>query len=279
MNRYIKLVHYEWMRLRYLYLSLLLMTLLSQFGGLVWFAWRYMNRVHEYMDRENMTAADYVRQYSTISFYEYTASSVWFMAPIALCVAVLLIYVLFIWYRDWFGKNMFIYRLLMIPVARMNLFFSKLSVILLSVFGLVAFQLLILPLENAVFQALVSDEFIQAIPTNDIIRHHPLLQVVIPLHMSEFAVYYGIGTMAVIVIFTAILLERSYRMKGLVAGLVYAIAAGLLFLFPILLWENGRQTHYLYPTEFLWLELIMGIVITGISLWISMYLIRNKVTV
>ena len=47
------------------------------------------------------------------------------MGPIALCVVVLIIYVFFIWYRDWLGKNTFIYRLLMLPTARIQCLFSK----------------------------------------------------------------------------------------------------------------------------------------------------------
>ena len=38
---------------------------------------------------------------------------------------VLIIYVFFIWYRDWFGKNTFIYRLFMLPTARINVYLQR----------------------------------------------------------------------------------------------------------------------------------------------------------
>ena len=42
-----------------------------------------------------------------------------------LCGVILIIYVFFIWYRDWLGKNTFIYRLLMLPTARIQCLFGK----------------------------------------------------------------------------------------------------------------------------------------------------------
>ena len=36
-----------------------------------------------------------------------------------------MIYVFFIWYRDWLGKYTFAYRLLMLPTTRINIYFAK----------------------------------------------------------------------------------------------------------------------------------------------------------
>ena len=49
----------------------------------------------------------------------------WFLGPIALCIAALIIYVFFIWYRDWLGKNTFAYRLLMLPTDSNEYLFSE----------------------------------------------------------------------------------------------------------------------------------------------------------
>src|SRR5690625_6144925 len=63
--------------------------------------------------------------------------SMWFMGPIALSVAAFIFYIFLIWYRDWFGKNTFIYRLLMLPTARLNVFLAKAISIMMMVIGLV----------------------------------------------------------------------------------------------------------------------------------------------
>ena len=85
--------------------------------------------------------------HGTMSFLNIS-KSVWFMGPIIVCGVTLIIYVFFIWYRDWLGKNTFSYRLLMLPTARINVYLAKATTILLYVLGLVALQLLLLPIEG-----------------------------------------------------------------------------------------------------------------------------------
>ena len=93
------------------------------------------------------------------------------MGPIALCVAVLIIYVFFIWYRDWFGKNTFIYRLLMLPTASIQYLFSKgdndFTIYFRSCWPL---QLLLFPVESQVLQWMVPNEFRTDITINEITK-------------------------------------------------------------------------------------------------------------
>src|SRR5699024_2551778 len=70
--------------------------------------------------------------------------SIGFVAPIGIGVAALLFYMFFIWYRDWFARNAFIYRLLTLPTSRMNVYFAKLTTIILTVIGLVAYQIAVI---------------------------------------------------------------------------------------------------------------------------------------
>lgn len=278
MNRYVKLVHYELFRFRKIYVSLLLVTMLSQFAGLFLFARKIMADANDRMIRESLSAAEYATKYGITAFSRFSGGSIWFMAPIALCATALLLYVFLIWYRDWLGKNMFIYRLLMIPTSRDNIYLAKISVILLWVFGLVAFQMLILPLENAAFNALIPSDYRETAAVVDIIKSHPLLKILIPRTFTEFVLYYLAGLTGVVVVFTAILIERSYRMKGVVGGILYCILAGIVFLLPVFIsesWFNG----YLYPAELFTIEVVVGLLIGCASLWFSFFLLSKKVTV
>src|SRR5690625_1417433 len=90
-----------------------------------------------------MTELEFIEMYTTFSMMD-VAHSLWIMVTIAIGVAAILFYIFFIWYRDWFARNTFIYRLRMLPTSRMNIFFTKVATIMLTVFGLVAFQLLLL---------------------------------------------------------------------------------------------------------------------------------------
>ena len=40
----------------------------------------------------------------------------------------------------------------------------------------------------------------------------------------EFVIYYGVGMTAVFVVFKAILFERSFRLKGIIYGILYCAA-------------------------------------------------------
>ena len=128
-------------------------------------------------------------------------NSMWFLGPIALCIAALIIYVFFIWYRDWLGKNTFAYRLLMLPTARMNIYLAKATTILLFVLGLVALQLLLFPIEGQVSNGWFQTEFRTDLSVYEITKLN-YLNLFFPRTFIEFVLYYGAGMMAVFIVFT-----------------------------------------------------------------------------
>jgi hypothetical protein len=279
MIQYLKLVHFELTRFRWIYLSLFVVTLLSQFAGLYFHAQNTIGRIHERMVAETLTEAEYIMRFGQqVGFSNFTLNNIWFMGPIALCITALLLYVFLIWYRDWLGKNMFIYRLLMLPTSRSNIFLAKLSAIVLMVWGLIAFQMLLLPLLNRLYNSIVPSVYRYSLPLFDVIITHPILQILMPRTFIEFVLYYGAGIMGVIVIFTVILLERSYRWKGLLAGIAYGAVACITLLLPWVISEEWFS-NYLYPIELLAIGLIVGLFIIGISLRLSFFLLNKKVNV
>src|SRR5699024_8235314 len=128
MKNYLKLVNFELNRFIKLYAILIAITIISQISGVIVISRQYLNHAHETIFEESMSQADYLLQYGTMSFQRIT-QSIWVMGPIALCIVALLFYVFLIWYRDWFGKNTFIYRLLMLPTARLNVYLAKATTI------------------------------------------------------------------------------------------------------------------------------------------------------
>lgn len=278
MISYLKLVHFELTRFRWIYLSLIVVTLLSQFGGLYFYAKNIMKSIQERTVAETLTEAEFIMKYGEVGFSSFTVNSIWFMGPIALCITALLLYVFLIWYRDWLGKNMFIYRLLMLPTSRSNIFLAKASIILMMVWGLVALQMVLLPLLNRLFNSIVPSVYRYSLPIWDVIITHPVLQILIPSSFIEFMLFYFVGIMGVVVIFTVILLERSYRWKGLFAGIVYGAVACAALLLPWIISEDVFS-NYLYPMELLAVELIVGLLIMGISLRLSFFLLNKKVNV
>ncbi|MBW7453367.1 hypothetical protein ACFOLF_06470 [Paenibacillus sepulcri] len=282
MNRYLKLVHMELGRFRNIYLSLFALILLVQMGGVWMKAQDLIQRAGKWHNGGLEAYLEYTAQAGKANFADVMSNSLFFMAPVFLSASVLLLYIFMIWYRDWLFKQPFIYRLLMLPTQRYHLYFSKLSAILIMFLGLVAFQLLLLPLEIGLFQSLVPAELRETISTGDFIRSQFMLQILLPSSFMSFVIYYGAGLLAVSVIFTAVLIERSYRLKGLAAGILYVALSVFIvtcpILIPFLMW-NTIIENYLYPMEIFILELILGLIVGVISIWTGLFLIKRKVAV
>lgn len=277
MKNYLKLVNFEFNRIAKLFAILLGITLVVQIAGVIVQAKKYLGianeRIYEYM----IPQAQFLEETGPISFLQ-VARSIWFMGPIALCAAGIGFYIFLIWYRDWVGKNTFIYRLLMLPTTRLNVFFAKITSILLMTIGLVAFQVILFPIENMVLKWMVPEEFRTDMGVREIISEFPELNIIIPNSIIEFILIYGMGVTLVSILFTAILLERSFKWKGILAGITYCTIAILVFISPLLL-QGFVLNDFFYPVELFFLEVAMGIIVLAVSIWMSGFLLKKKVTV
>ncbi|SES99559.1 hypothetical protein SAMN05216389_104100 [Oceanobacillus limi] len=277
MNRYIKLVNFEFNRFLKIYLVLIGITIASQILGAIIRSNQYLNDMNDLLYEQLMTREAALEQLGKISFYHIT-QTVWFMGPIAICIVTLLIYMFFIWYRDWFGKNTFIYRLLMLPTARINVYFAKATTILLMVFGLVAIQLLMLPVGRRVLQWMIPVDFRVDQTIREILTSFDYLMILFPSTFYEFVIHYAIGFAVVLVVFTAILFERSFRWKGIVFGLIFGAFAVTIFIFPVIV-QAFILPEFFYPIELFALECIAGLVVVSLSIWTSNYLLKKKIRV
>ncbi|MFU2016482.1 hypothetical protein ACM6Q7_15735 [Peribacillus butanolivorans] len=277
MMRYLKLVNFEINRFSKIYLSLLLITLLSQFAGVIIVTKSLLNDARKIMSEEKLSESAYITNYGGIDF-SHIANTLWFQGPIALSAVALIFYIFLIWYRDWFGKNTFIYRLLMLPTSRLSIYLSKATAIFLMVLGLIAFQLFILPMENALFNSYVPESLLNMeMSTYYITKLNSVLNLVIPSTFTQFLLSYGIGLMVMSILFTAIMFERSFRIKGIILGLVYCGIAAALFLTPVFVMAS--DVFYFYPGELVGTLIALGIIVTGLSIWLGSWLLKNRVTV
>jgi cellulose synthase/poly-beta-1,6-N-acetylglucosamine synthase-like glycosyltransferase len=277
MKKYLKLVNFEINRIAKLFAVLLGITLVTQIVGVIVVSKDYLNMANEKIYDELMTKAQFLENFGQMSFLQIVRSA-WFVGPIALCIAGVAFYIFLIWYRDWVGKNTFIYRLLMLPTTRLNIFFAKITTIMIMTFGLVAFQLILLPIEMLVMKAMVPNEFRADMSVIEIVTSIPELSIIIPGSILELILFYGAGLLGVSILFTGILMERSFRWKGIFAGLIYSALAVVILISPLLLQEfvlNG----YFYPSELLVLEIVMGLMVLAASIWMSGFLLRKKITV
>lgn len=276
MIRFLKLTNFELSRFYKIYLSLIGITIVMQVLAVVVSARSYMNDVKEQIASGSTT--EQILNLSGLFSFNTISRGILFTAPVALCVVSLLIYVFFIWYRDWFGKNTFAYRLLMLPTARIKVYFAKATAIFLMVLGLVSLQLVLLLIEREIMVQMVPATFRLDQNLNEIIFGFDYMRIIFPVSFMDFLIHYGIGFMAVLVVFTAILFERSFRWKGILLGIAYIAAAVFVFISPLLL-QVLLMEEFFYPLELFILTVITGFVVTAGTIWMSHYLLNKKIRV
>ncbi|WP_075618007.1 hypothetical protein [Paenisporosarcina indica] len=277
MKSYLKLVNFEFNRFAKIFAVLLGITLVVQIAGVIVLSKMYLNMANEKIYEELMPKAEFLSNFGQMSFLSITRS-VWFLGPIALCIAGVGFYIFLIWYRDWFGKNTFIYRLLMLPTTRLNVFYAKITNILLATFGFVGFQLILIPIESTVFRWMLPKEFRVDMNVKEIVSSMPELNILFPNSFLECILYYGAGFMVVSILFTAILFERSFRWKGIFVGILFSLVAVAVFMSPLLLQEFVLNDFF-YPLELFVLEIVMGVIVLAGSIGTSGFLLKNKITV
>lgn len=280
MNRYLKLVHMEIHRFRYLLAALLVLVATVQWGSVAWSA-RSMVAM---LDKSEKTgyAITYTNELldHKISYAEaiYNAQQFYILSVLAV-VGVLSAYLFFIWYRDWLGRNTFVYRLLMLPAARSSFYLAKLTAFLVFVFAALAFQSLSLAVGRMIYEVVVPSGRQTASYFIDVIDATLVLQYVMPERLGDFALHYGLGIVAVLIIFTGILIERSYRWTGIAYAVGYVLACAAAIVIPINAMGMYRSSAYLYTAEIVGIELAIVIMVAAVSVWLGFRLIRRKVTV
>lgn len=276
MKNYLKLVNFEVNRFFKIYVVLVILTAASQCIGSIVVARRYMKDATLHMNQNMMSMNEFATRYGKMSFVQVVQSD-WFVLPIMFCIAALMIYVFFIWYRDWIGKNTFAYRLLTLPIERITIYFAKLKAMMLFVLGLLAIQIVLILIEKQIVQMVVPNDLYSDFPMQ-LILHQNMLSILYPASLTEFVVLYGIGLTLVSVIYTGILLERSYRWKGIIFAVLYGAVAFFVFSAPILV-NSFLWIDYFYQIEILWMMLGLTVVIFVSSIWTAHYLLKYKIKV
>lgn len=277
MKNFIKLVRFELNRFFPIYVALGILTTVIQFLGVFILTQSYKGTIKDYFQMGATDSSEIVSAIGRMGLSKLT-ETLFFIAPIAICVVTLLLYTLFIWYRDWFGKNTFIYRLLMLPTNRLNLFFSKAVTIFLMVLGLIAFQLVLLFIEGQLFSLLIPEAFLETDTLQQVIQKSVYLGIFYPDSWLNFMVNYGTGFVAVLVLFTLVLFERSFKIKGLVMAGIYGVLVLVIQFFPYWI-QMWALSQLFFSSELFWLSLVLSCLIGVVSVWVSYRLLNKRVTV
>lgn len=277
LKHFIRLVNFEFERMFKFLASIMAIVVISNLVGFVVVPLSYMSSANEMMQRESWTVQQFIDNNELFSIYN-VFRSFWMTGPIALGAIGLLLFSIFIWYREWFGKNTFVYRLLMLPVPRMQIYFSKLLVILVGIFSLLSIQLIMLWIGNQIIPNFVSNDLYQELGVAELLSSSAL-SFLIHNNIYEFLSIYGVGIVALLVLFTAILPERSFRVKGLIFGFIYCVITLATIISPLLIPIIAQNRYILFTSEQVALHAVMIVIVGVTSIFISRYLLKHKITV
>lgn len=186
----------------------------------------------------------------------------------AILIFAVIIYSLVIWYREWFGNNKTIYTLLTIPFDRSKVYLAKFVTIAIMFLSTVSAFLITLIGFYIVNKSIIVKEAIEPFFLKDIIGFDGQF---VEVFSNKLVI--SVAIIEVIsLVFLFCILERSFRLKGLILGLILGIT---IFVGTIFILIQGN----LYYIEKKWL--IIGVHLTSAiaAIIYSNYLLKNKIAV
>ena len=164
----------------------------------------------------------------------------------------------------------------MLPTERLNVYFAKLTTILLFVFLLVGMQVILLEVAQQIIQLIIPEQLWEEQGIMFTYSNNDVLALLYPQTVLLFVLTYGIGATSVAVVFTAILLERSYHFKGIFMAAIYTVLSIGLITLPLIV--NG-VLNFFYYNELVLLMFVSTVITLGLAIFVANYLLKRKITV
>lgn len=268
MNNMVKLLNFEFERLSKLLLGLMIFNLVMQSASVMWTVYNYFSYSKE------------AQPDIPLSFSE-AMNSERIVIVVLLTIFILMGYAFYTWYREWFGKSQFSYRLLMLPGNRMQIYFAKLMSLFIGVLLLVALQIVLIIVGNGLFEMMIPADSIRTINVfkNNEAFHSSVINIIFSWNWSEFVIQYMIGFMVLNIIFTGILIERCFGMRGFVGAICLY---GISFFGGIGVWNYIYTNTYrwnLFAYESIYILCGLMMVYTIVCMSGSYYLINRRIRV
>ncbi len=136
----------------------------------------------------------------------------WFTLSIMGSAVLIFAYIFYIWFKEWYKQGKSIYRLLMLPGSRMNVYWAKFTAIFIIIAVLLGVEVILLTLFMKIGGVVIGE---QLVGTGNnwyvFIQNSILLRLVYPNTWMKFLLTYGIGVCLVSTCFQIVILAMSTR--------------------------------------------------------------------
>jgi hypothetical protein len=188
---------------------------------------------------------------------------------LGLVVILCLIYGLAIWYRDFIGRNKTGYALFMLPQNKFNIYIAKAITLVIMIYGVMITQMLAWFIDISIIKVLANINNQKFMSFLDIvITRNNLIQP----YFIDFIMINVIGViLAVLVIFTGVMIQKSFKIPGIILGCLYIFGSMYLY---------GYVTSIAnYQDQRLMIHAIYYIILFVVSVGLSYTLLNKKVYV
>jgi len=211
MKKYLLLTNEELKRTAKPYLIVVAVLMLFEFILTAAVTKMHEVKIEAFMRENGVSMQEAVDAYGKSSFAQVVASGP-FLLILGAGMMVILIGAFVIWYRDWFGKTNYIYRLLLLPGSRSSIYFAKLTTIVLLMFGFVTVQWLMFFVLTPLHDLLLPPELFEQVSIATMLERSGLMYLY-DFYLPNFVLIYLFALLVIVFIFALVLIERSYR-KG-----------------------------------------------------------------
>ncbi|WP_042273527.1 hypothetical protein [Faecalimicrobium dakarense] len=273
MSNILTLYNMEFKRIYKLYFGLIVVLFLGNIVSIglgIYDTMRHMNRNQmipvDFNIFKTYINEDYVKGFAIDQIHVFSS--------VVLGIAVLscLIYALVIWYRDYYSRSKTICALLTLPQKRFNIYLAKLLTILVMIYGIIVSQVLFWYIDTIILKIITVaniDGFTNIF--SNMMNNNSGLNL-IPPYIIDFLMINIFGVLlSVVVIFTGVLIERSYKRKGIVFGILYIFLSLIVYGYLLIKYVS-------YSDQALQISLIYYIALFVLSIFISYKLINSKIS-
>ncbi|AWZ48797.1 hypothetical protein C3495_08245 [Clostridiaceae bacterium 14S0207] len=221
---------------------------------------------------EGNTIGAFISEQGKISLFNVITEDDLLKMFICLGLLVIFLYAIIIWLGEWIGNNKTIYTLLMLPISRHKIILSKFSAIFLLGSTYLSLHIGTLFIDNIILKNLIPKEvFFSMNPIKAFLERNYRCNI-FPYNLVDFNMYILIIIAIVFLIFSCVLLERSFRWKGLILGIV-------LFGSSILLYGLVPEKFYFFTDETAIYYISLSLILISGNYKLNYYLLCNKVNV
>ena len=272
MNNILTLYDMEFKRIYKIYFTLIGLLFTANIGATLY---NIFFRVKRMIDNEGNPITMHTLKSSEGFEYinTYIVGDLGSMTKMAMAFAVLLclLYSLVIWYRDYFSKSKTIATLLMLPQKRFNIYISKFLTVIMMIFGIIASQFLFWFIDLVIIKIILNvntEGFLNVFKT--MLVQQNMISNLVFNQPIDFMMVDILGViLAVTVLFTGVIIERSFRKIGVVLGSIYVAASIGIYIYVTV-------SYCTYSDILLKAHLLYYILMFIVSILISINLLNKR---